>query len=76
MRCEAAAMMLRESAPRWIARAIPGDVTLELRRGNLTMRNSDIADMREKLGIYSRVGLLGEQSEGSLPLLTGDAAKK
>ncbi len=100
------AMMLRESAQRWIARAITGEVTLELRRGNdytvmdtvspnltyaperlsmekvegafspadrigqLTMRNLDIADTRAKLGIYSRVGLLGEQSEGSLPLLT------
>lgn len=102
------AMMLRESAQRWIARAITGEVTFELRRGNdytlmdtvspnltykperlsmekvegafqpidrigqLTMRNLDIADTRDKLAIYSRTGLLGEQSEGSLPLLTGD----
>jgi argininosuccinate synthase len=28
------AMMLRESAQRWIARAVTGEVTLELRRGN------------------------------------------
>lgn len=28
------AMMLRESAQRWVARAITGEVTLELRRGN------------------------------------------
>jgi argininosuccinate synthase len=28
------AMMLRESAQRWIARAITGEVTIELRRGN------------------------------------------
>jgi argininosuccinate synthase len=27
-------MMLRESAQRWIARAVTGEVTLELRRGN------------------------------------------
>lgn len=105
------AMMLRESAQRWIARAITGEVTFELRRGNdysimntvspnltyaperlsmekvegafqpidrigqLTMRNLDIADTRDKLAIYSRTGLLGEQSEGSLPLLTGDKPK-
>ena len=32
--------MLRESAQRWVARAITGEVTLELRRGNaqLTVR--------------------------------------
>ncbi|HEY0818773.1 MAG TPA: argininosuccinate synthase [Rhizobacter sp.] len=106
------AMMLRESAQRWIAKAVTGEVTLELRRGNdysimntvspnltyaperlsmekvegafqpidrigqLTMRNLDIADTRQKLGIYSATGLLGDQSEGSLPLLTGDAPKK
>jgi len=102
------AMMLRESAQRWIARAITGEVTFELRRGNdytlmdtvspnltykperlsmekvegafqpidrigqLTMRNLDIADTRDKLGIYARAGLLGDQSEGTLPLLTSD----
>jgi argininosuccinate synthase len=27
-------MMLRETAQRWVARAITGEVTLELRRGN------------------------------------------
>ncbi len=105
------AMMLRESAQRWIAKAITGEVTLELRRGNdysimntvspnltyaperlsmekvegafqpidrigqLTMRNLDIADTRQKLGIYSAAGLLGDQSEGSLPLLTSDKPK-
>ena len=88
------AMMLRETAQRWVARAITGEVTLELRRGNdysildttspnltykperltmekgesaftpqdrigqLTMRNLDIADTREKLLTYSRIGLL------------------
>ncbi|MFG6447660.1 argininosuccinate synthase [Roseateles sp. BYS180W] len=102
-------LMLRDSAQRWIARAITGEVTLELRRGNdysildtaspnltyaperlsmekvedaafapvdrigqLTMRNLDISDTRAKLGIYSQTGLLGSQSEGSLPLLKGD----
>jgi argininosuccinate synthase len=104
------AMMLRESAQRWIAKAITGEVTLELRRGNdysimntvspnltyaperlsmekvegafqpidrigqLTMRNLDIADTRQKLGIYSATGLLGDQREGSLPLLTDNSA--
>ncbi|GAB4062385.1 argininosuccinate synthase [Uliginosibacterium sediminicola] len=101
-------LMLRETAQRWVARAITGEVTLELRRGNdysilntespnltyaperlsmekvedaaftpadrigqLTMRNLDISDTRQKLGIYSRTGLLGKQSDGSIPLLTG-----
>ena len=84
--------MLRESAMRWVASAITGEVTLELRRGNdysimntvspnltyerltmekgdsmfsaedrigqLTMRNLDIVDTRQKLGIYSKEGLL------------------
>jgi argininosuccinate synthase len=98
------AMMLRETAQRWVARAISGEVTLELRRGNdyslldtqspnltyqperltmekgegaftpadrigqLTMRNLDISDTRDKLGIYSKVGLLGEGS--GLPMLS------
>jgi len=88
------AIMLREAAQRWVARAVTGEVTLELRRGNdysimntespnltykperltmekgesvfspqdrigqLTMRNLDIIDTREKLGIYTRTGLL------------------
>ena len=100
-------LMLRETAQRWVARAVTGEVTLELRRGNdysildtaspnltyaperlsmekvedapfspadrigqLTMRNLDIADTREKLGVYTRTGLLGAQSDGSIPLLT------
>ncbi len=85
------AIMLRETAQRWVARAVTGEVTLELRRGNdysllntespnltyaperlsmekvenapfspkdrigqLTMRNLDIVDTREKLAIYTR----------------------
>ena len=95
-------LMLRESAQRWVARAITGEVTLELRRGNdysildtqspnltyhpdrltmekgnavftpadrigqLSMRDLDIADTRDKLAIYSRTGLLGQQADGSL----------
>ena len=100
------ALMLRETAQRWIARAITGEVTLELRRGNdyslldtrspnltyhperltmekgegafeatdrigqLTMRNLDIQDTREKLSIYARTGLIGSSSDGSIPLLS------
>ncbi len=101
-------LMLRETAQRWVARAITGEVTLELRRGNdyslldttspnltyhperlsmekvagaftpadrigqLTMRNLDIEDTRGKLGIYTRVGLLG--SEGTVGLIAGPDA--
>jgi len=98
------AMMLRETAQRWVARAVTGEVWLELRRGNdyslldtqspnltyhperltmekgegaftpadrigqLTMRNLDITDTRDKLGIYAKAGLLGKDS--GLPLLS------
>jgi len=98
-------MMLRESAQRWVAQAVTGEVTLELRRGNdwsildttspnltykperltmekgeafftpadrigqLTMRNLDIADTREKLRLYGEAGLLGEAKDGGVPLL-------
>ncbi len=101
------ALMLRETAQRWVARAVTGEVTLELRRGNdyslmdtsspnltykperlsmekvedaaftpadrigqLTMRNLDIADTRDKLAIYSGVGLLGKGGDTDLPLLS------
>src|SRR5512143_1203687 len=92
------AMMLRETAQRWVAKAVTGEVVLELRRGNdysildtkspnltykperltmekgeafftpedrigqLTMRNLDIVDTRDKLRIYSDAGLLGSGS--------------
>jgi argininosuccinate synthase len=98
-------MMLRETAQRWVARAITGDVTLELRRGNdysildtvspnltykperltmekgesmfspqdrigqLTMRNLDIVDTREKLFTYMKAGLLSPGSGTALPQL-------
>jgi argininosuccinate synthase len=98
-------MMLRETAQRWVARAITGEVTVELRRGNdysildtvspnltyhperltmekgesmfspqdrigqLTMRNLDIVDTREKLLIYARTGLLAPGRGAALPLL-------
>jgi argininosuccinate synthase len=99
------ALMLRETAQRWVARAITGEVWIELRRGNdwslldtqspnltyhperltmekgegaftpadrigqLTMRNLDIQDTREKLGVYTQTGLIGQQTEGMAPLL-------
>lgn len=100
------ALMLRETAQRWVARAVTGEVTLELRRGNdysllntespnltyhperlsmekvenapfdpvdrigqLTMRNLDITDTRDKLGIYSRTGLLATNKDSALPQL-------
>ena len=103
------AMMLRETAQRWVAKAVTGEVALELRRGNdysildtkspnltyhperltmekgaahftpadrigqLTMRNLDIADTREKLRVYGEAGLLGDSTKGGVPLL--DAGK-
>jgi argininosuccinate synthase len=104
-------LMLRETAQRWVARAVTGEVTLQLRRGNdysimdtsspnltyaperlsmekvegafspadrigqLTMRNLDIQDTRQKLGIYTGVGLLGASSDGAIPLLSAPAGK-
>jgi argininosuccinate synthase len=106
-------MMLRETAQRWVAKAVSGEVTLELRRGNdysildtrspnltyrperltmekgdevfftpadrigqLTMRNLDIMDTRDKLRVYAETGLLGESKAGSVPLLGGEKPKK
>ena len=100
------AIMLREAAQRWVARAVTGEVALELRRGNdyslldtksanltykperlsmekvedapfspadrigqLTMRNLDIIDTRDKLMTYSQVGLLTPGSGVALPQL-------
>ena len=105
-------LMLRETAQRWVARAITGEVTLELRRGNdytilntespnltyqperlsmekvenapfdpidrigqLTMRNLDIVDTRQKLGIYTQTGLLLGGQDSVLPQL-GNSGKK
>jgi argininosuccinate synthase len=107
------ALMLRETAQRWVARAVTGDVVLELRRGNdyslldtrspnlsykperlsmekvaaaftpqdrigqLTMRNLDIADTRDKLATYVKTGLLQRAGDSPLPRLTdaGDETK-
>src|ERR671935_1560794 len=96
-------LMLRETAQRWVARAVTGEVTLELRRGNdysilntespnltykperltmekgesvfspqdrigqLTMRNLDIADTRDKLFTYVKAGVLAPWSGTALP---------
>jgi argininosuccinate synthase len=105
------AIMLRETAERWVARAITGEVTIELRRGNdysimntvsanltyqperltmekgestfspqdrigqLTMRNLDIADTREKLATYAKAGLLSNASNGPLPQIRHEDSK-
>jgi len=97
------AMMLRETAQRWVARAVTGEVTLELRRGNdysildtsspnltykperltmekgesvfspqdrigqLTMRNLDIIDTRDKLFTYVKAGVLAPWTGTALP---------
>lgn len=97
------ALMLRDASQRWIASAITGEVTLELRRGNdysimntvsdnltykperltmekgdsvfspddrigqLTMRNLDITDTREKLFNYVETGLLSASASAGLP---------
>ena len=100
------ALMLRETAQRWVAKAITGEVTLELRRGNdysilntespnltyaperlsmekvenapftpadrigqLTMRNLDISDTRNKLGIYAQTGLVQLEKSSVIPQL-------
>jgi len=98
-------LMLRETAQRWVAKAITGEVVVELRRGNdyslldtrsanltykperltmekgesaftpqdrigqLTMRNLDISDTREKLRTYTNAGLLSPGHDTPLPLL-------
>src|SRR5690606_30108579 len=106
------AIMLRESAQRWVARAVTGEVVLELRRGNdysimdtrspnltyqaerltmekgesmfsprdrigqLTMRNLDIVDTREKLFTYTKAGLLAPVAGAALPQLKDGSEEK
>jgi argininosuccinate synthase len=41
------------------------------RIGQLTMRNNDIADTREKLIAYSRSGLMSLAGDGALPRVQG-----
>ncbi|MGH9140543.1 MAG: argininosuccinate synthase [Vicinamibacterales bacterium] len=100
------ALMRRETAQRWVARAITGEVTVQLRRGNdysilntespnltykperltmekgdsvfspqdrigqLTMRNLDISDTRDKLLTYVKAGLIAPSLGSSMPMLT------
>ena len=104
--------MLRETAQRWVARAVTGEVSLELRRGNdysildttspnltykperltmekgesffspqdrigqLTMRNLDVTDTRDKLLVYWKAGLIALGSGSALPLLPGTKVDK
>ena len=106
------AIMLRESAQRWVAKPITGEVTLELRRGNdysilntespnltfhperlsmektestfsprdrigqLTMRNLDITDTRDKLLTYAAAGLLNLSSGSEMPMLSSAKEKE
>ena len=106
------AIMLRESAQRWVAKPITGEVTLELRRGNdysilntespnltfhperlsmektestftprdrigqLTMRNLDITDTRDKLLTYAAAGLLTLSKGSEMPQLNSGKEKE
>ena len=106
------AIMLRESAQRWVAKPITGEVTLELRRGNdysilntespnltfhperlsmektestfsprdrigqLTMRNLDITDTRDKLLTYAAAGLLTLSKGSEMPRLNSASKKE
>ena len=106
------AIMLRESAQRWVARPITGEVTVELRRGNdysilntespnltfhperlsmektesifsprdrigqLTMRNLDITDTRDKLLTYAKAGLLTLSKGSEMPKLNSALNKE
>jgi argininosuccinate synthase len=104
-------IMLRESAQRWVAKAVTGEVSLELRRGNdytildtvspnltfkperltmekgessfspkdrigqLTMRNLDITDTREKLLTYAKAGLITLSTGTTVPQLSSSEKK-
>jgi argininosuccinate synthase len=106
------AIMIRDSAQRWVAKPITGEVTLELRRGNdysilntesqnltfkaerlsmektessfspkdrigqLTMRNLDITDTREKLLTYAKTGLLTLSKGSEMPQLNSSKDKE
>jgi argininosuccinate synthase len=106
------AIMLRESAQRWVAKPLTGEVTLELRRGNdysilntespnltfhperlsmektestfsprdrigqLTMRNLDITDTRDKLLTYAAAGLLTLSKGSEMPRLSSAKEKE
>src|SRR5579871_476763 len=105
------AIMLRESAQRWVAKPVTGEVTVELRRGNdysilntessnltfhperlsmektesafsprdrigqLTMRNLDITDTRDKLLTYAETGLITLSHGSEMPRLKNGTGK-
>jgi argininosuccinate synthase len=46
------------------------------RIGQLTMRNLDISDTRQKLGLYGEAGLLGDSTTGAAPLVGPVKPKK
>ena len=105
-------LMLRDSSQRWVARAVTGEVTVELRRGNdysildttspnltykperltmekgeafftpqdrigqLTMRNLDITDTRQKLDTYAKTGLLSPGTGSAMPQLPDGKKQK
>jgi len=46
------------------------------RIGQLTLRNLDIADTRDKLATYVETGLLGPAGDSPLPRLIDGGAKK
>ena len=46
------------------------------RIGQLTLRNLDISDTREKLRLYGEAGLLGDSSNGGVPLLGPEKKKR
>jgi argininosuccinate synthase len=45
------------------------------RIGQLTMRNLDIADTRDKLRVYTKAGLLSESAMSALPPVPGNGEK-
>jgi argininosuccinate synthase len=55
------AMMLRETAQRWVARAVTGEVWLELRRGN----DYSLQDTQSPNLTYSPERLTMEKNEGA-----------
>jgi argininosuccinate synthase len=46
-----------------------GEFTPQDRIGQLTMRNLDITDTRDKIGVYTRTGLLQPGAGTALPQL-------
>ena len=106
-------LMLRDTLQTWVGRAVTGEVTIELRRGDdytildtagphltyhperlsmervaeeafspvdrigqLQMRNLDILDSRDKLGIYAKAGLLPAGTGAAGLIESGKDSKK